>query len=240
MPFRVFVGGTKGVTPGSMPERWKVILVDDQVLIREALALLLESRAHATVIGQVADALEALELLNRLSCHLLISGLGLNGRDGTGHLHGLKSRHPELAILSLTEARDESSVVDALQAGANGCIPRSATAEEFLEAVRLVASGNSYLHPSVAQPVIARLRLGNSRPETERHLLTPRELDILTLLSRGNNNGEIAAQLHLSLSTVKSHLRTAYRKLGAIDRTQAVLRALKLRLIPDSTTTEAD
>jgi DNA-binding NarL/FixJ family response regulator len=198
--------------------------------MRETLAAFLDAQPGIEVVAQASDEHEVLRLLSEQACHLVILAFDIE-ESGPTVVQTIKRRHGDLPILLLSQGSDHSRIFDSLEVGANGCVPKSATSAEFLEAMREVAGGGSYLHPFIAQSVIRRLR--NRSPENETKLLTAREQEIMAMLARGGNNEQIAKALHVSLSTVKSHLRTAYRKLGAADRTQAVLLALKLKVISD-------
>lgn len=206
----------------------RLALVDDHVLVRESLTVLLDSHSRFQVVAQ-ASGEAILPLLSGLSCHLVILSVHPELENPNLLVREIKRRHQQLPILLLSQGNDHGSIFDSLEAGANGCVPKWASTAEFLEAVKEVAAGGSYLHPFIAQSVIGRLR--SRQTASEPPVLTPREQEILALLAQGRNNEQIARELHLSLSTVKSHLRTAYRKLGAGDRTQAVLQALKLKVI---------
>lgn len=193
---------------------------------------MLQGHFSIRVVGQTSDHQEALRLLDNNPCRALITGLGERGLA----LIGLaRHRLPALPILVLTRHKEDDYVVEALGAGVNGYILKTANCDELVKAIHEVAGGGSYLDPAVSHTVLRGLRNRHSEtvdaPDNGR--LSHREKEILTLLARGLNNNQVAGQLHLSLSTVKSHLRTAYRKLSALDRTQAVLKALQLRLIPD-------
>jgi DNA-binding NarL/FixJ family response regulator len=207
----------------------RAIVVDDHILVRESISVMLERAGAVQVVGQASTTAEAMQLLAQSSCRLLITGIGLAGDCGIALIRRVRQAHPELPILILSRHDEDQLVLEALQAGASGYILKTANPEEFLQAVREVAAGQSYLHPALAGPVVKGLR---NRSETGPKL-SIREREILDLLANGHSNGQIATQLNLSLSTVKTHLRTAYRKLGAVDRTQAVLLAIKLKVLDE-------
>ena len=219
-------------------ESLEVVLVDDQVLVRESICLMLRARSPIQVVGEASGTREALRLLEAFPNCTMVTGIGLGEMEsGIELIQNARDRYPSLPMLVLTRHSEDKTVCDALAAGANGYILKTATSAELVKAIHEVALGGSYLHPSVSLPVLRGLRFRQTEAlhgerDGSGHL-SHREKEILTLLSRGFNNNQMASQLHLSLSTVKTHLRTAYRKLSAVDRTQAVLKALQLRLIPE-------
>lgn len=221
-----------------------VVLVDDHILVRESIGWMLRAHPPIRVAGEATGPDDALRFLAHSPADLLITGIGLGaGSNGLQLIETARRMLPALPILVLTRHQEDHIVCTALAAGASGYIVKSARCEELVQAILEVARGGSYLHPAVSLPVMRGLR--NRHTESlivERDSLgqlSHREKEILTLLSRGFNNNQMASQLHLSLSTVKTHLRTAYRKLSAADRTQAVLKALQLQLIPSLSGTES-
>lgn len=208
----------------------RVLLVDDHTILRQSLRALLELGGAVTVVGEAGSGRECLECLELVECDVVLLDMSLPDIEGIGCIQQIKRAWPSLAILVLSMHTDDALVVGALQAGANGYLPKDATREELLAALRDVSSGGSYIHRRVAGALVQAVR--RNGPSSEGAVLTDRELEVLALSAAGNSNQQIADTLHVSLSTVKSCLTGIYRKLEVTDRTQAVLEALRRGLIP--------
>lgn len=212
----------------------KIVLVDDHTILRESLKTLLEVDKSIMVIAQAQTAEEGLEKISLLDCDAALIDITLPGKDGMWLVRELRNQKPELPVLMLSMHVDDKTVLAALEAGANGYMPKSANYREILAAIDEICEGRSYIHSSVAASVLRGLRKkvsvesGTALPGGA---LTPREREILTLAAQGLNSQGIADRLFLSVSTVKTHLRGLYRKLDVSDRTQAVLVGIQRGLI---------
>lgn len=217
----------------------RVLLVDDQTLIRQGIAMLLELEPDLEVVGAVGDGRAAIEAVERLHPDVVLMDIRMPGMDGVTATRELSRRFPEVGVIILTTFDDDEYVFEGLKAGARGYLLKDISSEEMAEAVRAVARGEALIQPSIARKVVAefsRLAVGAS-PAPEHmapkspNALTERELDVLKALARGMSNKEIAAALVITEGTVKTHISNILAKLDVRDRTQAVLKAQQLRLL---------
>jgi DNA-binding NarL/FixJ family response regulator len=230
----------------------RVLLADDQRVVREGLALLLGLLPEVEVAGVAADGDEALELAAQLRPDVVLMDLRMPRRDGIEATRLLHQRDPEIAVIALTTYADDRSVIEALQAGARGYLTKDAGAAEIEQALRQVRSGQAAIDPAVQRHVVdAIAEMPAGRPSAGRSAarrsagghagggagkaelpdgLTPREAEVLTLIADGLSNAEIAARLVLSEATVKSHINHLLAKISARDRAQAVSYAYRVGL----------
>ena len=213
----------------------RVLLVDDQALFREALAVLLEVRAEIEVVGEAADGAAALERSAALQPDVVLMDLHMPVLDGIAATRRLRVEQPGVRVLALTTFDDDEDVFAALRAGAVGYLLKDVTSDRLVEALLAAARGESVLQPSVAARVVARFAGmpddATPRPQPLVVPLSDRELEVLRLLGNGCSNREIAASLFLAEGTVKNHVTNVLAKLGARDRTQAALRGRALGLV---------
>jgi DNA-binding NarL/FixJ family response regulator len=203
----------------------RLMLVDDHEVVRQGLQKMLATRQELEVVGAAASGEEALEMAERLRPDLVLLDLRLPGMHGLEVLEALRSRGDSPKVLVLTVHDDTDIVVQAVRGGAQGYVLKDASQQELLSAIERVAAGDSYFD-SVA---VKALLQDDRRAEEERP--SERELEVLRLLASGFTNREIAEQLFVSAETVKSHLSSAYRKLGVSDRAHAVAVALRRGLL---------
>jgi DNA-binding NarL/FixJ family response regulator len=213
----------------------RVLLVDDQSLFREALAMLLGARTEVQVVGEAGDGFEALQRSEALRPDVVLMDLHMPVLDGIAATRRLRVEQPGVRVLALTTFDDDEDVFEALRAGALGYLLKDVSSDRLVEALLAAARGESVLQPSVAAKVVARLAqldaAPRSRPQPLVVPLSDRELDVLRLLADGRSNREIAGELFLAEGTVKNHVTNVLAKLGARDRTQAALRARALDLL---------
>jgi DNA-binding NarL/FixJ family response regulator len=214
----------------------RVLLVDDQALFREALAMLLGVHAGIDVVGEAGDGAEALDRVAALEPDVVLMDLRMPVLDGVAATRRLRVDHPGVRVIALTTFDDDEDVFAALRAGAVGYLLKDVSSARLVEAVLAAARGESVLQPSVAAKVVARIAaLPPTSPEpAPQPLVVPlseRELEVVRLLAQGHSNREIAAALYLAEGTVKNHVTNVLGKLGARDRTQAALRARALGLL---------
>jgi DNA-binding NarL/FixJ family response regulator len=209
----------------------RVLLVDDQALMRGGFRMILEAQPDITVVGEAGDGLEAVVEAERLSPDVVIMDIRMPRCDGVEATRRL----PHHRVLILTTFHHDEYVVEALRAGASGFLLKDATPEELVHAVRVVAGGDALLSPSVTRQlldhVLAHLPQPARPPDAALGELTERELGVLRLLARGLSNAEIAASLSVSEATVKTHVSHVLDKLGLRDRVQAVVLAYELGLV---------
>lgn len=215
----------------------RVMLVDDQAMVRHGLRLILESEPDITVVGEAGDGIEAVELAERANADVVLMDVRMPRRDGIAACAEICRRDDAPAVLMLTTFDLEDYVYAALRAGASGFLLKDAPAEQLIEAIHNVARGDAQLAPSITRLLIAELA---SRPVVadHRHLLhelTERETDVLKLMARGLSNTEIAGELILGEATIKTHVGRVLAKLGARDRVQAVVTAYESGLVQPGT-----
>lgn len=211
----------------------RVLVVDDQTLVRQGIRSLLALTTEVDVVGDAADGDEALELLSELEVDVILLDLRMPRRDGLGTLEELRRRGWHIPVLVLTTFDDEELVLEALRRGARGYMLKDVSLEQLVSGVRCLAGGGTSLQPALTDRLL-RAMAGGPEPAVRWDpppSLSPRELDVLRLAAGGWTNREIAQGLHLAEGTVKNHVSSVLCKLGVRDRTQAVLRALELGLL---------
>ena len=206
----------------------RLLLVDDDRLVRSGLLVLLDGEPGLTVAGEAGDGSEAVERCAAAGIDVVLMDVRMAGMDGIEAtrritaLPGVRTR-----VLVVTTFTDEEYVFDALTAGASGFVPKSAEPAQLIHAIRVVAAGDALVLPADTRRLVER-----SVPRRPRHCdprrkildrLTPREAEVLRLIAEGRSNGEIATELYVGAETVKSHVGNVFAKIGARDRTQAVI-----------------
>ena len=219
-----------------MTEPIRVLLVDDQALFREGLRTLLGMQPGLEVVGEAANGEEALRLAAKLCPQVVLMDLRMPVLDGVTATRRLREAQPDCRVIVMTTFDDDEYVFEGLRAGAVGYLLKDVPSEKLVEAIRAAACGESFLQPSVAAKVIAEFsRLAEQAqakpPPPLVEPLSERELEVLRLVARGASNKEIAAALFIAEGTVKNHLTSILGKLGARDRTQALLKAQELGLV---------
>ncbi len=215
----------------------RVLLVDDQTLIRQGIRLLLEIEADIQVVGQAADGREAIRQVEALQPDVVLMDVRMPEMDGVAATRELGAHFPDAKIIILTTFEDDETVFDALKAGARGYLLKDISSEEMAAAVRKVAAGEALIEPRITRKVLAefsRLAAATGGKPAAGALpvpLTDRELEVLRALAHGLSNREIAGQLVITEGTVKNHVSNLIDKLGVRDRTQAVLKGQELGLI---------
>ena len=215
------------------PATVRVLVVDDQQLIRDGIAALLSIRPGITVVGTAVNGREAVAKAVELRPDVVLMDVRMPELDGVEAVAVLRDRAPKCRVVMLTTFDDEEYVVRALRAGAGGYLLKDLPAEELAHAIRLAHAGVTQLDASVAGRLAAALPAPApaAGPGTVAAGLSPREIDILRLVARGRTNREIAAQLYLSEGTVKNHISRILTRLALRDRTQAALHARDLGLL---------
>ena len=221
----------------------KVLLVDDQTLIRQGIRLLLEIEPDIQVVGQAANGREALQHVETLHPDVVLMDVRMPEMDGVAATRLLSERFPEVKVIILTTFEDDETVFEGLKAGARGYLLKDISSEEMAQAVRKVAAGEALIQSRITRKVLAefsRLAAASDRQPLPRQRagiqtlpvpLTEREQEVLQALARGLSNREIADQLVITEGTVKNHVSSLIDKMGVRDRTQAVLKGQELGLI---------
>jgi DNA-binding NarL/FixJ family response regulator len=199
----------------------RVLVVDDQRLVREGIASLLDLQPGISVVGMAADGAEAVEQAIALAPDVVLMDVRMPGMDGVEAVTTLRRQAPDCRVVMLTTFDDEEYVVRTLRAGAAGYLLKDLPAAELADAVRLAHAGVTQLHHAAARRMAAAL----STHPASTDVLTGRETEVLRLVAAGATNREIAARLFLSEGTVKNHLSRILSRLGLRDRTQAAIYA---------------
>jgi DNA-binding NarL/FixJ family response regulator len=215
----------------------RLVLADDEQLVRSGLRLILEAEDDIEVVGEAGDGAEAVTLTRRLDPDVVLMDVqmpGMNGIEATREIVAL-GREDSSRVVILTTFDLDEYVYEALKAGASGFLLKRTPAEDLVSGIRVVAEGEALLAPSVTQRLIetfrARPDAAPARDVSELDDLTEREREVLVLVARGMTNGDIAAHLFLSEGTVKTHVKRIFAKLNLHDRTQAVIVAYEVGLV---------
>jgi DNA-binding NarL/FixJ family response regulator len=215
----------------------RLAVVDDQDVVRAGFAALLDTQGDFTVVGTAADGATAIRVCRDTSPDIVLMDVRMPVMDGieaTRKITGQLADAGTPRIIMLTTFDLDEHVYDALSAGASGFLLKDMPAERLFDAVRIVATGEALLAPTVTRRLIgefARLRPHQAKPRSQLATLTPREIDVLRLIADGLSNSEIATEFGVSGETVKTHVGRIFAKLGARDRAQAVVAAYESGLV---------
>ena len=209
-----------------MSQTIRIILADDHPVVRDGLKGMIASQEDLSVVGEASDGEELVRLAGEVTADVALVDLRMPVLDGVSAIALLRESSPALHVLVLTTYDSDADIRRAVEAGATGYLLKDAPREELFRAIRGTAQGDSYLSPAVASRLVDQVR----SPDHDK--LSPREVEVLTLVAQGSANKEIAHTLRLSEATVKSHLLHIFEKLGAADRTHAVTIAVRRGIIP--------
>jgi DNA-binding NarL/FixJ family response regulator len=212
----------------------RVMLVDDQEMVRVGFRMILQAESDLTVVGEAADGAGAVDLVEAARPDVILMDVRMPRMDGIEACRIIRERHDAVRVMMLTTFDLHDYVHAALRAGASGFMLKDAPAEQLVDAIRVIANGDALLAPSVTQALIDEIaRRPASDPSTFPGLdsLTDRELDVIRLMAKGRSNGEIAGDLYLGEATIKTHVGRILAKLGARDRVQAVVIAYESGLV---------
>jgi len=211
----------------------RVLLADDQPMIRAGFAMILDAQPGIDVIGEASDGDEAVAAARATQPDVVVMDVQMPSRDGLSATHEICAALPSVKVLIVTTFDIDDYVYQALQAGASGFLLKNAAPEDLVHAVRVVASGDALLAPSVTRRLIQRftripMAQSNAAALGE---LTSREMEVLQLVAKGYSNSDIAAELVLGIGTVKTHVAHILTKLNLRDRVQAVVLAYEAGLV---------
>ena len=211
----------------------RIVVADDQALMRGGFRMILDAEADLEVVGEAIDGADAVRAFDRLRPDVVVMDVRMPTMDGIEATRRIASRDPSAKVLILTTFDLDEYVYDALRAGASGFLLKDRPPEELVAAVRIVASGDALLAPSVTRRLIAEFAARPERPAAPPGLdeLTDREREVLVLMAEGATNAEIATRLFVAETTVKTHVGHVLRKLGLRDRAQAVVVAYESGLV---------
>ncbi|MBI5881870.1 MAG: response regulator transcription factor [Elusimicrobia bacterium] len=210
----------------------RVVLADDQTLFREGIRDLLENEKWVEVVGEAGDGPEAIRLVKKLKPDVILMDIKLPHMDGIAATRQIHKECPSTNVLMLSSYEDESHVMEAIQAGANGYLSKMLPASELVNALKAFADKGIMIPQPVMNKLIDGLRqMGNVNAEASLVALTKTEIKVLALLGRGKSNKEIASDLTCSVKTIKNHLNSIFQKLSVSNRTEAVVRGIDMGLI---------
>ena len=213
-----------------MKEFIRILVVDDHPIVRQGLAAVLERETDFTVVGQAGNGVEALAKARQLSPDVILMDLQMPEMDGVEAIHHIMEEGLGAGIIILTTFDSDDYIFRGIEAGARGYLLKDSPPEEVVKAVRTVYQGDSLLQPRVASRLLDRL--GQlSHPPAPDSTLSRREVEVLQLIATGAANKEIARQLNIGQSTVKTHIVRIFGKLGVNGRTEAVAEGVKKRII---------
>jgi two-component system NarL family response regulator len=212
-------------------DKIRVLIVDDHTLFRQGVREMLEQESDLEVVGEASTGREALDQARALMPDVVLMDIKMPDLDGVTAARTLHREMPHIGIIFVTSFEENEYVLKGLQAGGRGYILKDADLATMLRAVRAVAHGESLLGPTIAQKVMRQFTSLVQKQVPLLDELTPRELEVLTLIAEGLGNKDIAAGLAISEKTVKNHISNIFSKLHVYDRTQAMLYAIRAGLV---------
>ena len=218
-----------------MDEKLRVLIVDDHALFRRGLQMVLKQESDIDVVGEAADGHEAVEKAQELMPDVVLMDVRMPGQSGIKATEEIKDTLPHAKVLMLTISDEEADLYDAIKAGASGYLLKEISIDEVAEAVRSVWAGQSRISPSMASKLLSEFaamsKRADERPQLPAPRLTDREMEVLTLVAQGMNNRDIAKELFISENTVKNHIRNILEKLHLHSRMEAVVYAVREKLL---------
>ncbi|MBC8281184.1 MAG: response regulator transcription factor [Chloroflexi bacterium] len=211
----------------------KIVIVDDHEMVRNGLSVMLEREDDFTVVGEATNGKEAVESVNKLRPDVVLMDLRMPEMDGVEAMRQIRTTNNDVHFLVLTTFDSDEYIFDAIQAGAKGYLLKDTSREELFRAVRTVNRGESLIEPAVVSRVLDRLtQLSNQAAQGPDHLaLSDRELEVLQAMAKGSANKQIAGDLSITESTVKTHVANIFQKLEVSHRTEAVTKAISEGII---------
>lgn len=216
----------------------RVVLVDDQTMIRQGLGYVIQMQPDMEVIGEASDGEEAVKLVSTLEPDVVLMDVQMPNKSGIEATREIIQQHPSMKVLILTTFDNHNYVVDGIRAGAVGYMLKDADSQEMLDLIRRAYQGEALFHTVTAAKALAEvLQLQRTAPDPQFDAtvlfdeLTERELDVLQQIAYGYRNDQIAQNLFISEGTVKTHVHRILQKMGVEDRTQAVAKALRHQLV---------
>ena len=224
------VGGGRAPPPRVGVVTIRVLVADDQDIVRAGLRMILDAQDDIEVVGEASDGSEGVALARRLEPDVVLMDLLMPNMDGITAIGRIKAERAETEIVTMTSFIEEEKVTSALEAGASGYVLKDAEAEEVAAAVRAAYAGEVHLDPAVARLLAQRMRTKRSPDDELVEPLTDREKDVLRLLGQGMSNKEIGSALFITERTARTYVSNILGKLGLASRTQAALYAVEHKL----------
>lgn len=217
----------------------KILIADDHALLRQGIKNVLELENDLVVIGEAADGDEAIVKAAELAPDILLLDINMPRNNGLEVTRRLRPTYPNIKVIILTIHDDENYVIEVIKAGAAGYLLKDVEPGMLVKAIRTVYEGESFIYPTLAKKLLGEMNRQEERKHEAAKMLerrreerlTYREIEVLSLICQGMSNQSIAQKLYLSEKTVKNHLTNIFRKINVTDRTQAVLYALKHKIV---------
>ena len=211
----------------------RILIVDDHEMVRNGLSVMMEREEDFTVVGEAQNGREAVEMVSKLLPDVVLMDLRMPEMDGVEAMRQIRAKQDDVKFLVLTTYDTDEYIFDAIEAGAKGYLLKDTSREELFRAVRTVNRGESLIEPAVVSRVLDRLtELSHRAAQGPDHLaLSEREVEVLQLMARGSANKQIAGELSITESTVKTHVANIFQKLEVSHRTEAVTKAMSQGII---------
>jgi DNA-binding NarL/FixJ family response regulator len=213
-----------------MTEPIRLLIADDHPVVREGIIAMISREPDFKVVAEANNGLEALEKAKQFKPDVILMDLRMPEMDGVEAIRQIAEVEPETKFIILTTYSDDEYIFKGIEVGARAYLLKDAPREELFKAIRAVYRGESLIQPVVASKVLSRFAELSRQTQTH-EVLTDREVEVLILIAKGSANKEIAEELHISNSTVKTHIASIFQKLGTNDRTEAVTMALRKGII---------
>jgi DNA-binding NarL/FixJ family response regulator len=224
-----------GTAHAGPPERLRVLVADDHALFRRGLQMVLEAEPDIDLVGEASDGVEAVERSQELMPDVILMDVRMPKRSGIEAASQIKDLMPHVKILMLTISDEEADLYDAIKAGASGYLLKEIPIDEVADAIRSVWAGQSRISPSMASKLLNEFatmsKATGDRTQIPAPRLTDREMEVLRLVAKGMNNRDIAKELYISENTVKNHIRNILEKLHLHSRMEAVVYAVREKLL---------
>ncbi len=204
----------------------RLIIADDHLVVREGLRLILGSESDLEVLGEAADGAQAVRLTGELQPDVVLMDLRMPGMDGLEAIGQISVQWPAVAVVILTTYDEDELMLRGLRAGARGFLLKDTGRQALFDTIRAAAKGETLLQPEILARALAQTRPAAAPPPTSTEPLTPRELEVMQAVAKGERNKEIAYRLGISERTIKAHLTNVYNKLGVDSRAAAVSTAM--------------
>ena len=222
---------TQGAGTDEQERPIRVGIVDDHRMVREGLRTMLREQPRVEIVGEAEDQAGALRMIDETTPEVILLDIRLKGTSGLDTCRVILQRFPDVKIIFLTVYEDEQYIFEALRAGASGYILKKVSDDDLVKVIEQVRAGEILVDPALTGQVALRAASRSQSLAEARFGLSPREAEVLGLITQGMSNHQIAEQLFIGEETVKSHVRSILRKLGVKDRTQAVSLALREGLV---------
>ena len=214
-----------------MSEAIQILIADDHPVVREGLIAMIKREPDFQVVGEASNGLEAVKKTRELKPDIVLMDLRMPELDGVEAMRQISTFAPATKFIILTTFSDDEYIFRGIEAGARAYLLKDAPREDLFRAIRAVHRGESLIQPVVASKVLDRFAELSRQAQAPADLLSEREIEVLKLIAKGDANKEIAAELHITDSTVKTHVSSIFQKLNAKDRTDAVMQAVKRGII---------